>query len=838
MAFNFNSPAVNFGGSSMPIGQSLNSDRPFDPDVLLGVHPVLNWATPIVRNVMFYIDRRLKGNHELDQFPIGSPCKFITGTLVTDAMKEAVLTHIEPLPQYAKDNVYRFFYVVPPTLQHLYNIQDMKKNTDGYTLESTKGTGRMNEPPSPPEDRFKQFYEIQRVFVYLRERGYAPAEIGSFDPSNEDVTPVFAEDHAYTGYDAQLVNEEVVPFEEDYMNKVFVRVIRIYKTLPGPVIKELLTYNSYVNGQTVWIQGAPDSGIQGIAEVGQRWSREVWGFPRPESTSSFSAIIPTMPAEATESPKINKGWDKGSFPCLQMYVITSMYKSNSNIPLDEKTDSLSGNCCNPPPAFVRCVNTSTTRSETIDWSSSSTLPPLNPPDPSENCSQWRVDASVVVREGYSHKETRKTCTTYDMVEHYFETEIDSKTGNEIVVQYTRIDNPAQDPEGPEWVEVTDSITGVKTWVRDNTASTKTDIMNCESPELIPGLDDNRFFVFAWGDDSLLTRIQTTDPKFYSKGSCRITSVTLYLNDPNWITHSPDHIVRLSMFIYRADGTFLRNFTSSEVTVAENGYVSFNGPASGFEVNPGERVCFCLIGSTSQGSTKISKGLCDINGNPNSGWCNSAKGAPDYPNSTTAPYIFFRVTSTLSETPIPTGYLKYRKWINPCHAVEILRPVPGLGWYKKYTTVQNYSFPPILGSFGWQGWDTRPDLSGRVGRRYFPQIFMNKDGYSGPCQALVEEIFSPDGTLPSGWGLGVDVQYVTASASISTPLVSFNLPACLHTSINIVVTIGTHDGVWQSGSTSYYLPATKHTTWKNVTMVHVFPYQKGAYIRKTIIYPPS
>lgn len=425
-----------------------------------------------------------------------------------------------------------------------------------------------------------------------------------------------------------------------------------------------------------------------------------------------------------------------------------------------------------------------------------------------------------------------------MVEHYFETEIDSKTGNEIVVQYTRIDNPAQDPAGPEWVEVTDSITGVKTWVRDTSASTRTDIMNCESPEINPGLNDNRFFVFAWGDDSLLTRIQTTDPKFYSKGSCRITSATLYLDDPGWITSSPDHIVRLSMFIYRANGTFLRNWTSSNVTATANGYVSFNGPASGFEVNPGERVCFCLIGSASQGSTKIGMGLCDINGNPNSGWCDSAKGIPDYPNSTSAPYILLKATSTLTETPIPTGYLMYRKWINPCHAVDILRPVPGLGWYKKYTTVQNYSFPPILGSFGWQGWDTRPDLSGRVGRRYFPQFFMNRDGYSGPCQALVEEIFSPDGTLPSGWDLGVDVQYVTASASISNPLVSFNLPACLHTSINIVVTIGTNDGVWQSGSTSYSLPATKHTTWKNVTMVHVFPYQKGAYIRKTIIYPPS
>lgn len=836
MAFNFNSPAVNFGGSSMPIGQSLNSDRPFDPDVLLGVHPVLNWATPIVRNVMFYIDRRLKGNHELDQYPIGSSCKFITGTLVTDAMKEAVLTHIEPLPQYAKDNVYRFFYVVPPTLQHLYNIQDMKKNTDGYTLESTKGTGQMNEPPKDPEDRFKQFYEIQRVFVYLRERGYAPAEIGSFDPSNEGLDATWNEDHFYNGYDAQLVNEEVVPFEEDYMNKVFVRVIRTYKTIPGPVIKELLTYNSYVNGQTVWIEGGPDTPNQGVAEVGQRWSREVWGFPTPFGTTSTSAQIPTMPKEALDAVRINKGWDKGSFPCLQMYVITSMYKSNSNIPLQENTDSLSGNCCNPPPAFVRCVNTSTTRSETIDWSPNATLPPLNPPDPSENCSQWRVDASVVVREGYSHTETRKTCTTYDMVDHYFETEIDSKTGNEIVVQYTRIDNPAQDPEGPEWVEVTDSITGVKTWVRDNTESVQTESITCESPPGEAGLNDLRYYVFTWGNDSLLTRIQTTNPEFYSKGTFTVSSVSVTVDDPDWIASSPDHLVRLGLNVFKSDGSPLRSIISGTKLVTVNGGVSFG--FSNFKINPGEQVCFGLFGSPAHGSTRIAMRLCQVNGNPKAGWCDSAKGIPDEPNTTLAPYVQFRGTSTWTETPIPTGYLKYRKWINPCHAVEILRPVPGLGWYKKYTTVQNYSFPPILGSFGWQAWNTRPDPSGRVGGRYFPQIFMNRDGYSGPCQALVEEIFSPDGTLPSGWGVGVAVQYVTASASISNPLVSFNLPACLHTAINIVVTIGTNDGVWQSGSTSYKLPATKHTTWKNVTMVHVFPYQKGAYIRKTIIYPPS
>ena len=637
----------------------------------------MNWPTPVVKNVMFYIDRRLANNNELDQHPLGSPCKFMTGSLVTPAMREAVLTHVEPIPQYAKDNVYRFFYVVPPTLQHLYNIQDMKKNTDGYTLMETAKTGNFVGTDSLTQGQeFKQFYEIQRIFVYRRDDGYTPAVIGSFDPSNSDTTPNYYEDHTWDGYDAQLVGEEVVPFDEDYMNKVFVRVVRTYKTLPGPVVKELISYASYINGQTVWITGGPDSESQGIAETGQRWSREVWGFPEPSTTKEPTAKIPRMPDEATTADKINTGWDKGSFPCLQMYVITKMYKSNSNLPLNETTDSLSGNCCNPPPAFVRCINTSTTKQENIDWSGNGTLPPLVPPDPSENCSQWRVDASVVVREGYSQKETRKTCTTYDMVDHYFETEIDSKTGEEIVVQYTRVDNPALDPADPDWEEVTDPQTGVKLWKR--------------------------------------------------KGG----------------------------EIKNLNGTVITNSKSVETS------------------------------------------------------------------------------------NIPKGYLMYRKWVNPCHAVDIMRPVQGVGWYKKYTTVQNYSFPPILGSFGWQAWKTRPDLSGRSGGRYFPQVFMNRDGYSGPCTAIVEEIFSPDATLPAGWDLGVDVQYVTASASISTPLVSFNLPACLHSALTIAVSIGSNDGVWQSGVANYNLPATNHTAWKAVTMVHVTPFQKGAYIRKTTIQPPA
>lgn len=846
MSFNFNTPAVSFGGPSTPIGQTNRGDRPFDPDNLLGFHPVMNWPTPVVKNVMFYIDRRLANNNELDQHPLGSPCKFMTGSLVTPAMREAVLTHVEPIPQYAKDNVYRFFYVVPPTLQHLYNIQDMKKNTDGYTLESTAKTGVFIAPDDLTKGyTFKQFYEIQRIFVYQRDRGYTPAQIGSFDPSNTDTTPNYNEDHPFDGYDAQLVGEEVVPFDEDYMNKVFVRVVRTYKTLPGPVVKELISYASYINGQTVWIEGGPDTPNQGVAETGQRWSREVWGFPEPSSTKEPTAKIPQMPDEAKNAIRINKGWDKGSFPCLQTYVITKMYKSNSNLPLNETTDSLSGNCCNPPPAFVRCINTSTTKQETLDWSSSGTLPPLVPPDPSENCSQWRVDASVVVREGYSQKETRKTCTTYDMVDHYFETEIDSKTGEEIVVQYTRVDNPALDPADPDWEEVTDPKTGVKLWKRKGSGGSSKVLsgnVNTNSNADYTEYGSNKIFVFTWGSTTSM-KAMSNDPEYvaaYPTSNATIKNLTVFANDPNILNGTPTECL---VKIYDSTGTPIGVYQSSPTFWDHGSIIMYSFyPNPNVTLVPGYQVSVEIETTGSSTIEYPNIGKQAISGlTSKEGWITgrTAKATPDEPAPTEAPHLEFGVDLTVKVPGnLPKGYLMYRKWVNPCHAVDIMCPVQGVGWYKKYTTVQNYSFPPILGSFGWQAWSTRPDLSGRSGGRYFPQVFMNRDGYSGPCTAIVEEIFSPDATLPAGWGLGVDVQYVTASASIATPLVSFNLPACLHSAIAISVSIGSNDGVWQSGVATYNLPATTHTTWKAVTMVHVTPFQKGAYIRKTTIQPPA
>lgn len=116
--------------------------------------------------------------------------------------------------------------------------------------------------------------------------------------------------------------------------------------------------------------------------------------------------------------------------------------------------------------------------------------------------------------------------------------------------------------------------------------------------------------------------------------------------------------------------------------------------------------------------------------------------------------------------------------------------------------------------------------------------MERNGYSGPCTAIVEEVYSPNRTLPAGWGLGVDVQYTTNSGSFQSPLVTCNFPACLHPQINIAVTVGNNDAKWVSGNTNYTWPGTTHTRWKPVTMVYVQNRGVGILARKVTINPPA
>lgn len=180
----------------------------------------------------------------------------------------------------------------------------------------------------------------------------------------------------------------------------------------------------------------------------------------------------------------------------------------------------------------------------------------------------------------------------------------------------------------------------------------------------------------------------------------------------------------------------------------------------------------------------------------------------------------------------------RQWVNPCYAVDSYMQIPGIGYYKKYTTTMNYSFPAVLGTVRWVPWNTRPDLSGKNAGQYFPQTTMKRDSYSGPCTAVVEEAFSPDGTWPKGWGLGTSPQFTTNSGYFSTPLCDYRMPACLHAPMNVSVTIGNQDAKWLPGAFNTTFAGTSETDWKPVTSYYASPWNGGMLCKKVTIYPPN
>ena len=215
------------------------------------------------------------------------------------------------------------------------------------------------------------------------------------------------------------------------------------------------------------------------------------------------------------------------------------------------------------------------------------------------------------------------------------------------------------------------------------------------------------------------------------------------------------------------------------------------------------------------------------------------------NGTRYPYFQFGATvATLTGNTFKlqkntnVSRVVLRQWVNPCYAVDSYMQIPGIGYSRKYTTTMNYSFPAVLGNVSWMAWNTRPDMSGKQGGQYFPSTNMKRDSYSGPCRAVVEELFSPDGSWPSTWGLGTSPQFTTASGYFSTPLVDFRLPACLHTQLNFTVTIGNQDAKWTPGVFNATFPATSVTDWTSVTSYYASPWNGGMLCKKVTIYPPT
>ena len=920
--------------------------------------PIINFPYAVVKNVMFFVERIVKNPNELSA-ELGTPYNPTAGTTFLPFMREAVLVHVEPVAEDTRRHIYRFYYMVPPQEQYRYNIQDMKKIQDGYTLKDTAADGNFMSSAADAED-LKDFYEIIREWVEPTDSAYTPLALGSFDPSNEKLDPDFYDLHDYTAYDAQLVYEEVGRFEQEHLNKYFRKVTRVYKTLPGPVVKEFMPNNMWVKGDTVWENGGPGTSVpenEWVSQNAIKLSREVWAAPLWEGEGGAEpgqARIPFMPTKEFEGKPLSTGWDKGTYPSLQNYTVVTMFKRNSSIVENEQQNSLSGNCCNPDSRFVRCINTTVTTSQSVDWTANGDLPSIEPPEPGENCSQWRVDSSVVVREGYSQKETRKQCTTYEQIDEFWESQFDRITNQVYPVLRKIVHEPSTEFD-KDWQEegfkkYTDSVGNVyygrklespvtevsisipdTVWVKENYSLS--DFSVGEDNPSPTGLLSNLNVINGWNDPSYPSFSNyfafTCEFTSNNPGRDRGTVVTVYYKNKRWwpmyvqnsmpVEQSPGTISTANHYYnvnpdgpwYTADGNYKISMegiisdtlygegVSGQTWTLPIGYMDGSGIYKRGTYNPEMKF---TVGSLPTG---ISKVFLDVtNGqlnmlvwveNPNGIAINgnipiklngtkifdiavtsSVSSSNEPPsvvtrngekseytdgtyslkaavanrielsyNGTRYPYFQFGTTvATLTGNTFKiqknanVSRVVLRQWVNPCYAVDSYMQIPGIGYYRKYTTTMNYSFPAVLGNVSWMAWNTRPDMSGKQGGQYFPSTNMKRDSYSGPCRAVVEELFSPDGSWPSTWGLGTSPQFTTASGYFSTPLVDFRLPACLHTQLNFTVTIGNQDAKWTPGVFNATFPATSVTDWTSVTSYYASPWNGGMLCKKVTIYPPT
>lgn len=920
--------------------------------------PIINFPYAVVKNVMFFVERIVKNPNELSA-ELGTPYNPTAGTTFLPFMREAVLVHVEPVAEDTRRHIYRFYYMVPPQEQYRYNIQDMKKIQDGYTLKDTAADGNFMSSAADAED-LKDFYEIIREWVEPTDSAYTPLALGSFDPSNEKLDPDFYDLHDYTAYDAQLVYEEVGRFEQEHLNKYFRKVTRVYKTLPGPVVKEFMPNNMWVKGDTVWENGGPGTSVpenEWVSQNAIKLSREVWAAPLWEGEGGAEpgqARIPFMPTKEFEGKPLSTGWDKGTYPSLQNYTVVTMFKRNSSIVENEQQNSLSGNCCNPDSRFVRCINTTATTSQSVDWTANGDLPSIEPPEPGENCSQWRVDSSVVVREGYSQKETRKQCTTYEQIDEFWESQFDRITNQVYPVLRKIVHEPSTEFD-KDWQEegfkkYTDSVGNVyygrkleppvtevsisipdTVWVKENYSLS--DFSVGEDNPSPTGLLSNLNVIDGWYDPSYPSFSNyfafTCEFTSNNPGRDRGTVVTVYYKNKRWWPmyvqnsmpeeQSPGTISTANHYCnvnpdgpwYTADGlyrismegvisdTLYGEGVSGQTWTLPIGYMDGSGIYKRGTYNPEMKF---TVGSLPTGISKVFLDVTNgqlnmlvwvenpngiaINGNipiklngtkifdiavtssvsssneppsvvaRNGGKSEYTDGTYSLKaavanrielsyNGTRYPYFQFGVTvAALTGNTFKlqkntnVSRVVLRQWVNPCYAVDSYMQIPGIGYYRKYTTTMNYSFPAVLGSVSWMAWNTRPDMSGNPGGQYFPTTNMKRDSYSGPCRAVVEELFSPDGSWPSTWGLGTSPQFTTASGYFSTPLVDFRLPACLHPQLNFTVTIGNQDAKWTPGFFNATFPATSVTDWTSVTSYYASPWNGGMLCKKVTIYPPT
>lgn len=149
--------------------------------------------------------------------------------------------------------------------------------------------------------------------------------------------------------------------------------------------------------------------------------------------------------------------------------------------------------------------------------------------------------------------------------------------------------------------------------------------------------------------------------------------------------------------------------------------------------------------------------------------------------------------------------------------------------RSYYTTMNYSWPGVLHLVDMDIWPRRDG-----GSHTYANLLWDKERYSGPCKALVTQIFSV--TSP---GTNAPTVLEPLPIIVSSPFFSIEIGPCLHNEIEFVIGPGPDHPIFEYLSGIYNFPATKQTDWPSSVLAsdEVTPY-KGGFLRTiTTVYAP-
>lgn len=279
---------------------------------------VVSYFTPIQKDILFYmdVDTTIPGNSKLE---LGdSPRWSLDITNKHPSAKDAVLCHFEAVVNSINPGIVRCYYIVPPKLQHLYNSEVIKTPQPDYD----DLTGEV-----------KDYFQIERTVMRLRT-------------SAAEVPELYSKDVQYPS--AEFVMAEEKRFENREFDNLFVRERHVYKTLPGPILSNSLSPQSF---------SKEDSFLDGdgkvVLKTGYVYTRE-----------TRAQVVPYMPKQLyPEGGLYTTGFEKTDIPAVELYVVTLPYQVNLRNRIRSESLRKDVAKCDPPEAYITHTETETKDTE-------------------------------------------------------------------------------------------------------------------------------------------------------------------------------------------------------------------------------------------------------------------------------------------------------------------------------------------------------------------------------------------------------------------------------------------------------------------------------------------